>query len=129
MTRNTLFISTAAFALLAWGGSAGAQTVGPDEAVQPDGAMSATLSLTSAQERAIYNAVIGQSVRPAPAEVPSTIGAVVPQATELGELPDPASADAPGVATLKYAMVEGNVIVIDPIGMQVVDVIHANAKP
>ena len=42
---------------------AGAQTAGPDEAVNADGAVVQKLALTEAQKSAIYNAVLQQRVR------------------------------------------------------------------
>jgi len=47
-------------------GTAGvrAQSVGPDEAVKPDGAVSQPLALTAARRSAIYNAVVRERVAP-----------------------------------------------------------------
>jgi len=44
-------------------------------------------------------------------------------------LPNQAAADNFGTMVLKYAMVEDDVVVIDPITMRVVDIIHGNAGP
>jgi hypothetical protein len=129
MTKSGLFYSLATIAVLAGNGGAVAQTVGPDEAVGPNGTMNQSLALTPAQERAIYNAVIQQRVRTSTARVPVTIGAAVPQAVELDELPNQAAADTPSATLLKYAIVEGDVVVVDPNSLRVVDVIHGSAIP
>jgi hypothetical protein len=119
-----LFIGTAA---------AVAQTVGPDEAVKPDGAVTQPLALTPAQKSAIYNAVLQQRVRAAttriPAATPVTLGEPVSPAVGLADLPDQAAADNFGTMFLKYAMVEDDVVVVDPITMRVVEIIRGNAKP
>jgi hypothetical protein len=127
MSQTGRFLSFAVIAFLVGTGGSFAQTVSTDEAVQPDGIMSQSFALTDAQERAIYNAVIGQRVGNSTTRIPTAIGAVVPQGIELGDLPDQAVAGMPGA--LKYAMVEGDVVVVDPIRMRVVDVIHHSARP
>jgi hypothetical protein len=56
-----------------------------------------------------------------------TIGATVSRSVELADLPDQAGIDDSFV--LKYAMVEGDVVVVDPIRMRVVDIIHGSTRP
>ena len=109
--------------------SAYAQTIDPDEAVNANGAVTQPLALTQAQKAAIYNAVLQQRVRTSTTRVPVTVGAPVSPMAELAELPDQAAADAPLVADLKYAMVEDDVVVVDPISMRVVDIIHGSTRP
>lgn len=106
-----------------------AQTVGPDEAVQPNGAVTQKLALTAAQRNAIYNAVIQQRVRTSTTLIPVAVGAPVPPFVKLAELPDQATADNPWATFLKYAMVEDDLVVVDPVRMRVVDVIHGNTRP
>lgn len=112
-------------------GTAGAdaQTIGPDEAVNANGAVTQQLALTQAQRAAIYNAVLQQRVRISTTCIPVAVGAPVPSMAELAELPDQAAANAPLVADLKYAMVEDDVVVVDPIRMRVVDIIHGDTRP
>jgi hypothetical protein len=124
-----------AFILTLFFGSAAAlaQTVGPDEAVKPNGAGGLPLALNPAQKSAIYNAVLQQRVRAStslvPVASPVEVGAPVPPAVGLADLPNQAAADNFGTMVLKYAMVEDDVVVIDPITMRVVDIIHGNARP
>lgn len=128
MAKSGLTLLIAVLAFLAGTAVTLAQNVGPDEAVQARGDISQKQALTPAQERAIYNAVIGQRVRPSTTRIPVAIGAAVPQAVELEELPDQVAAETPWATVLKYAMVEDDIVVVDPIEMQVVDVIHDSAK-
>jgi hypothetical protein len=109
--------------------SAFAQSVGPDEAINAPDAGVQPLALTAAQKSAVYNAIMQQRVHASSRAIPMDIGAPVSPSLELFSLPDEAAADAPGTRVLKYAMVEGNLVVVDPIGMRVVDVIHGAAKP
>ncbi len=119
------------------GAAAQAQTVGPDEAVDSQGAVTAKLALTETQKHAIYNAVLQQRVRTSTTGIPLAVGAPVSPAAALSDLPvellpvetlPDQGADGDSAATvLKYAMVEDKVVVIDSIEMRVVDVIHGGA--
>ena len=125
--------SLVAFAFILGTAGAGAQTVGPDEAVNANGAVVQKLALTEAQKSAIYNAVRRQRPRVSTATVsgaiPVAVGAPVSPAATLADLPDQAAANEPWAAYLKYAMVEDDVVVVDPIGMRVVGIIHGSTKP
>lgn len=112
-------------------GSTGAraQSIGPDEAVKPDGAVSQQLALTAAQRTAIYNAVVAQRPRVSSIAIPGAVGAAVSPTAQLSDLPDQTAADNPWAAFLKYAMVEDDVVVIDPVRMRVVDIIHGGVRP
>ncbi len=105
-----------------------AQTAVPDEAVKPDGIVGQQLALTTAQQSAIYNAVIAQRGRTSSLGVPVAVGALVPPSVELRTLPDQAAAGDPS-ADLKYAMVENTIVMVDPIRMRVVGIIHARDAP
>jgi hypothetical protein len=124
-----------AFILALFVGSAAAvaQTVGPDEAANPDGAGGQQLALTPAQKSAIYYAVLQQRVRAStsmvPVASPVEVGAPVSPAVGLADLPNQAATDNFGTMYLKYAMVEDDVVVVDPITMRIVEIIRGNARP
>jgi hypothetical protein len=109
--------------------SALAQSAGPDETIQPNGTVKQTLALTAGQRSAIYNIVIRQRVNPQADQIAVAVGAPVPPTSELVDLPDQATVNSPSAALLKYAMVHGDVVVVDPVTMRVVDVIRNGAKP
>jgi len=115
--------------LLGYSGDAAAQTVGPDEASTADGAIYPQLALTRDQETAIYNAVINERVKPPAAQVPPAIGAPVPQQVNLPDLPGQDNLAIEGTGVLKYAMLAGEVMVIDPVRMRVVAIIRARPLP
>jgi hypothetical protein len=131
MSSRIRGISLTVAAFFAAAGAAQAQNVSPDEAVKPDGAVATRIVLTAAQRGAIYNAVMGERVR-ASAAIPTTIGAAVSTTDALAELPTGAGANSPPNSTsgpLKYAVVENDIVVVDPVEMRVVDVIRGGAKP
>ena len=106
-----------------------AQSAGPDEVVQPNGTLRQNLALTAGQRSAIYNIVIRQRAKPHADQIAVAVGAPVPPTSELVDLPDQATVNSPSAALLKYAMVHGDVVVVDPVAMRVVDVIRNGAKP
>jgi hypothetical protein len=128
--RNILRLSAAALLGLFFGiAPALAQSAGPDEAIQPNGTVRQNLALTAGQRSAIYNIVIRQRAKPHAEQISIAVGAPVPPTIDLVDLPDQATADNPSAALLKYAMVHGDVVVVDPVAMRVVDVIRNGAKP
>ena len=128
--RNILRLSAAALLGLLFGiASALAQSAGPDEAIQPNGTVRQNLALTAGQRSAIYNIVIRQRAKPHADQISVAVGAPVPPTIDLVDLPDQATVNNPSTALLKYAMVHGDVVVVDPVAMRVVDVIRNGAKP
>ena len=128
--RNTLRFSTAALLGLLFGiAPALAQSAGAIETVQPNGSVTQTLALTAGQRTAIYNIVIRERAKPHAEQIAVAVGAPVPPTIDLADLPDQATANDPSTALLKYAMVHGDVVVVDPVAMRVVDVIGSGAKP
>ena len=128
--RNILRFSTAALLGLFFGvAPALAQSAGAIETVQPNGSVTQTLALTAGQRTAIYNIVIRERAKPHAEQIAVAVGAPVPPTIDLVDLPDEATADNPSAALLKYAMVHGDVVVVDPVAMRVVDVIRNGAKP
>lgn len=105
-----------------------AQSTGLDEAVNPDGVMQ-SLQLTPMQRSAIYNAVVRQRPRSSSGGIVATIGAPVPPSAALRDLPDGVALGDAEDGLLKYAMVGDEVVVVDPIGMRVVDVIDQGTGP
>lgn len=134
MRRAIRLFAVASLGLLLGTAGAMAQSAGPDEAVAPNGAVTQQHGFTASQKNAIYNAVSRQKARPAADRIAATVGASVPASAELLDLPDHGSGDSVAVdyspaGVLKYAFVENQVVIVDPIAMRVVDVIHGSAKP
>jgi Protein of unknown function (DUF1236) len=102
---------------------AAAQAVGADEAHSAPARPAPHLALSPAQKRAIYTAVLRQRLRTSAADIPLTVGATVPRSTVLLALPDAAQSD--DLSVLKYATVDDNVVIVDPVSMRVIDVIRS----
>jgi hypothetical protein len=133
MTRNLrlplVMLPLAMLALLQGAGGAAAQSAGLDEATGPSGAPTQTVALSPVQRTAIYNAVTRQRVRSSGTEIAAMIGAAVPPSAALHDLPDQAPLGDEDSGFLKYAMVQDQVVIVDPISMRVVDVIRPGARP
>jgi hypothetical protein len=128
MTANPRLPALTLAAILFGVTSAWAQSTGPVEAIGPDGAVTQPMGLTLVQQSTLYNVVSRQRVRATRRDITAAVGAPVPPSLALGDLPDvPALCDDADV--LKYATVERDVVVVDPIRMRVIDVIHSSAGP
>jgi hypothetical protein len=80
--------------------------------------------LTPEQKLAIFNAVNSAASKvTAPANTPATVGAQVPPEIQLATLPDNALAAVPEAKGMRYALVQDQVVIVDPTTMRVVDVI------
>jgi hypothetical protein len=133
-TRVIRFIPALTLVVLLCGGTvANAQSVMPVETVQPDGTVAPQLALTPSQRSAVYNTVRQQRVPAGTHGVTPSVGAPVPPSLALRDVPEtPALADGDPNGdndVLKYATVEGDVVVVDPIHMRVVEVIHSGVGP
>lgn len=99
-----------------------AQTKDIEEVVSPSG-VAASLSLTTAQQSAIYRAVSVDKSKVSPAQFPTRVGANVPPMIELYTLPDHILAENPVANFYQYTMTDDQVVLVDPTKMQVVAVI------
>jgi hypothetical protein len=80
--------------------------------------------LSAAQKTAIYNALSrDKSKVVAPGNFRASIGAPVPPSIELYALPSEAVANAQAASSYRYTMVNNQVVLVDPLTMQVVDII------
>lgn len=108
-----------------------AQSVGSNEAVTPNGMVGRTLTLTPTQKSALYHAVLQQRARITTASIDPTIGATVSRSVQLSDLPGHSGIQG-GIdteAAFKYAMVQGDLVVVDPIRMRVIDIVHGGTRP
>lgn len=129
MRSRLYLLALVSSAMMLGTGLASAQTVLPDEAVKANGSVGQNLTLTAVQKHLIYNAILREPMRAPAGRVPAAVGAAVPPATQLLDLPVQAVASNPSVELLKYAMVASDVVVVDPVSMRVVEVIHGGATP
>ena len=112
-----------ALALLAATSAASAQTtVITREPVQTQTVVTAqpTLVLTPEQRQIVYRDIARERVAPAPGTVTYTVGARVPAETRLYTMPDTVAVAVPAVKQYRYMMVNGRVVLIDPVTSEVV---------
>ncbi len=129
MTANVRTFSLVVFLLLCSAAGAAAQMIEPDEAIGAKGGITQKLALTAAQRSAIYNAAVRQKVPTTSRGITPIVGSPVLPSVPLFDLPSATNVEAAQIRFLKYAMVEDDVVVVDPIRMRVVDVIHGGATP
>ena len=103
---------------------ASAQALGPDEGHGAAAKAKRIVALAPSQKTAIYGAILRQRLRTSGADIPLVVGAPVPPATPLLALPDEAAGGEDAAQFLKYAMVDGNVVLVDSISMRVIDIIR-----
>jgi hypothetical protein len=117
-------IAMAAMALALSAGAAAAQSAGPLETVGRDGAVEQQLALTHEQKSAIMKAVGKDKSKVAPVPVPTTVGAAVPPSINLYALPDEALNNNSAAKLYQFTVVHGDVVIVDPTRMRVVEVIR-----
>ena len=83
------------------------------------------LKLSPAQRTAILTAVLQESgkVKPPP-RFEVSIGGQVPPSIELYMLPNGAMMQSPELRSLKYTMVQNQVVLVDPTNMRVIDILR-----
>lgn len=126
-----LCITTIVLALTS-AGMAAAQTSIPGTVERPSESLSppplttpsSQIQLTGAQKTAILDAVRqdGKKVA-AGTEFVASIGGPVPPQLELYVLPDRALATVPAAKSVKYTLLQNQIVLVDPTTMRVVDII------
>ena len=106
---------------------AAAQAVVADETHNAAG-RALPIALSAAQKRAIYARISRERLRTSAADIPLTVGAAVPRSATLLTLPDEARGDDVSVQYLKYATVDGYVVLVDSISMRVIDIIRGDSR-
>jgi len=120
--KGSITNSIAGVVLLALSAVAAAQAPPQDPASPPASAQA--LSLTPAQRLAIYqSATQTQKNSAAPTGFRVTVGAHVPDSVELKPLSDTLAKVAPQAKDFSVAMIEKQVILVDPANRQVVAVV------
>lgn len=88
---------------------------------------SASLMLTPQQRSTIHNSVMREKSKvktQPPAGLPLSVGAQIPPATELHNMPDDIANDLPATKIYQYTLVQNQVVLVDPTTMRIVDIIR-----
>jgi Protein of unknown function (DUF1236) len=78
------------------------------------------LVLAPAQRQKIYRTIVRERVRPAAPSREYRVGTRVPQSVELFAVPDPVAYEVPAVRSYKYMVVNGRIVLVDPVTSEVV---------
>ena len=82
------------------------------------------VELSPAQRTTIYRSVTRERVRSAPGGVDVRLGARVPEAVELEEIPSAVVADVPTVRRYRYMVINNEVVLVDPATSEIVEIIR-----
>src|SRR5262249_60668049 len=82
------------------------------------------IDLTPAQRTTIYRTVTRERVQTAPRDVDIRVGARVPRAVELREIPPTLIEEVPTVRRYRYMVINQEVVLVDPATSEVVEVIR-----
>jgi len=83
------------------------------------------LNLTSAQQKEIWQSVNKQNMKDAtPSGFRPAVGQVVPGSIKLHAMPLDATKQVPAVRSYDYAMLQNDVLLIDPTSKKIVDIIR-----
>lgn len=82
------------------------------------------IELSPAQRTTIYRTVTRERVRAPAATVDVRLGARVPQAVELAEIPSAVIEEVPAVRRYRYMVVNNEVLLVDPATSEVVEIIR-----
>lgn len=82
------------------------------------------IELTPAQRTTIYRTVTRERVRTAEPGFAVRLGARVPQAVELSEIPAAVIEEVPTVRRYRYMVVNNEVVLVDPATSEVVEIIR-----
>ena len=86
----------------------------------------AGLQLSPQQRSMIFQSVTREKdkVKLPPGQINASIGAELPASIELYTVPDPVAAEIPNAKLYQYTIVSGQVVLVDPTSMKVVEVIR-----
>ena len=95
-------------------------------AAGPSGAVSTGehLNLTTAQRHEIWQSVDKPAMKQtAPAGFKATVGEAAPSSIKLQPLPSDVSKQVPAVKSYDFAMVQNQVLIVDPSSKKIVDIV------
>jgi Protein of unknown function (DUF1236) len=117
-------ISVALAAGLLMAGVSAASAAGMSQSNSTMSQPTDTLSLTSAQQKMVWNDLHGQATeQKAPSGFNATIGAIVPSTVKTEPVPSKAATSVPALKSFNFAMVDGKLLIVNPSDKKIVDVI------
>jgi len=120
--RKHISVALAAGILMA--GVSAASAAGMSQSNSTVSQPAGTLSLTSAQQKTVWNDLHGQATeQKAPSGFNATVGAIVPSAVKTEPVPSRAATSVPALKSFNFAMVDGKLLIVNPSDKKIVDVI------
>jgi Protein of unknown function (DUF1236) len=123
VTMKSYFGCATAILVLASATAASAQTT-VIERDSPAVITRERVELTPAQRTTIYRTVTRERVRAAEPSFAVRLGARVPQAVELQEIPTAVVEEVPSVRRYRYMVVNNEVVLVDPTTSEVIEIIR-----
>jgi hypothetical protein len=122
--RKHLSVALAAGLLMAGVSAASAAEMSQPHSTTMSQPASDTLTLTSAQQKAVWNDLHGQATeQKAPSGFNATVGAIVPTSVKTEPVPSKAATSVPALKSFNFAMVNGKLLIVNPSDKKIVDVI------
>src|SRR5690242_9063185 len=78
------------------------------------------LRLTPVQRRTVYRTIVRERVEPARPTVEYRVGTRIPESVPLYSVPQEVAVEVPSIRSYKYMVVNGRVVLIDPVTSEVV---------
>lgn len=82
-----------------------------------------SLTLSSTQQKTAWNDLNSKNTQSAPSGFTATTGSVAPDALTLKPMPSKAASDVPALQPYDFAMVNGNLLIVNPSDRTVAEVI------
>ncbi len=109
-----------ALSLLAGGAAQAQTTIITQEPAQTQTVVRERVELTPVQRQTIYRTIVRERVAPPPPTVAYHVGTRVPESVTLYRVPETVVAEVPAVKRYKYMVVNGQVVLVDPVTSEVV---------
>lgn len=125
-SNKSLSVAVAAVLMMSGASIASAQTtMSKDKATTGSAASTASqINLTSEQEKKLWSAVSTHAMKQkAPSGFNAAVGQTVPTSVTLRELPSEAQSEVPAAKSYHYAMVQDQLLLVNPSDKKIVDVI------
>jgi hypothetical protein len=87
-----------------------------------------TVTLSSAQRTAVWNALSKQATNQNAADVDATIGTFVPKTVKIEPIPGDVAANNPSLGPYDFAMVDQKLLIVDPSNKVIADVLSPQAQ-
>src|SRR6516162_4273564 len=119
--RKHISVALAAGLLMAGVSAASAAGMSQSNSTTMSQPASDTLTLTSAQQKTVWNDLHGQATeQKAPSGFNATVGAIIPSTVKNEPVPSKAATSVPALKSFNFAMVNGKLLIVNPSDKKIV---------